>query len=67
MLWFLAIVVVLALAVVFNLGLLACAMLALLGPDADQPVPRPIVDHQSRCDPGVQPDSKRRSASRSLL
>ena len=31
MLWFLAIVVVLAVAVVFNAGLLACAMVALLG------------------------------------
>jgi membrane protein implicated in regulation of membrane protease activity len=31
MLWFLAIVVVLALAIVFNVGLLACAMAALLG------------------------------------
>ena len=26
------------------------------GPDADQPVPRPFVDHQSRSDPRLQPD-----------
>ena len=56
MLWFLAIVVVLAVAVVFNVGLLACAMAGPAGVDADQPVPRPLVDHQPRCDPRVQPD-----------
>ena len=61
MLWFLAIVVVLVVAVVFDLGLLACAMLALLGLMLDQPVPRPLVDHQPRSDPGMQPD---RSGSR---